>query len=324
MSAFKNIAKTYLEEKLKGVKANEQEAEYPHMMYHPETGEEVEVKTPEEHDKYAEKGYTHEACGSDHDEKDVEEARDPRAQKAHRDMFKGAYKKAYKKASDKKKADDAESRLIAKGYKRNDRGGWDLPKEEVDEKVDRANSEGRGKGYTASYEKGDKGYRAVLKDPKGKEVYMGSRSYKSKEDAEGEAEAYKQGYFGHPSLKANDKGATNAVHKYRQSVKESTKAYGKSMDDIADKKKKAGISQADRLTLAKLDALMKRQSKGRREENEDMNAEELSAKQKKYQAFFQKALKKFGVNSPAELKGDKKKEFFDYVDKNYEGDNESD
>ena len=52
--------------------------------------------------------------------------------------------------------------------------------------------------------------------------------------------------------------------------------------------------------------------------------DEESEKQKKYQAFFNKALKKFGVDSPAELEGDKKKEFFDYIDKNYEADNESD
>jgi hypothetical protein len=44
----------------------------------------------------------------------------------------------------------------------------------------------------------------------------------------------------------------------------------------------------------------------------------------RYQKFFNSALKKFGVNSPAELKGDKKKEFFDYVDKNYEADKETD
>ena len=42
-----------------------------------------------------------------------------------------------------------------------------------------------------------------------------------------------------------------------------------------------------------------------------------------YQEFFQKCLKKFGVESPAELESDeKKKEFFDYVDKNWKGDNE--
>ena len=42
-----------------------------------------------------------------------------------------------------------------------------------------------------------------------------------------------------------------------------------------------------------------------------------------YQEFFQKCLKKFGVESPAELEGDaKKKEFFDYVDQHWKGDNE--
>ena len=42
-----------------------------------------------------------------------------------------------------------------------------------------------------------------------------------------------------------------------------------------------------------------------------------------YQEFFKKALKKFGVESPADFESDeKKKEFFDYVDKNWKGDNE--
>ena len=62
-------------------------------------------------------------------------------------------------------------------------------------------------------------------------------------------------------------------------------------------------------------------------ENEDgsmVKEAEESAKQKKYRAFFTAALEKFGVKSPAELEGDKKKEFFDYVDKNYNADNESD
>jgi len=52
--------------------------------------------------------------------------------------------------------------------------------------------------------------------------------------------------------------------------------------------------------------------------------DEMSDKQEKYKKFFNAALKKFGVSSPAELKGDKKKEFFDYVDANYNADNESD
>lgn len=50
--------------------------------------------------------------------------------------------------------------------------------------------------------------------------------------------------------------------------------------------------------------------------------EELSAKQKKYQDFFKKALAKFGAKSPQDLDKEKRAEFFDYIDKNYEGDDE--
>jgi len=41
---------------------------------------------------------------------------------------------------------------------------------------------------------------------------------------------------------------------------------------------------------------------------------------KDYEEFFKSALKKFGVESPADFKSDEeKKKFFDYVDKNYKG-----
>ena len=60
-------------------------------------------------------------------------------------------------------------------------------------------------------------------------------------------------------------------------------------------------------------------------EDDKEEADEQSKKQEKYQKFFNAALKKFGVKSPAELEGEKKKEFFDYVDKNYDaGEGESD
>ncbi len=51
---------------------------------------------------------------------------------------------------------------------------------------------------------------------------------------------------------------------------------------------------------------------------------ELLEKSEEYQKFFQSALKKFGIDSPAELSDEKKKEFFDYIDKNWEGENEED
>jgi hypothetical protein len=39
-----------------------------------------------------------------------------------------------------------------------------------------------------------------------------------------------------------------------------------------------------------------------------------------YEAFFKKAMKKFGISSPADLKSEEeKKKFFDYIEKNYKG-----
>lgn len=51
------------------------------------------------------------------------------------------------------------------------------------------------------------------------------------------------------------------------------------------------------------------------------NVDEMNDKQAAYKAFFQKALKKFKVKDPSEL-GDRKKEFFDYVDANYNSEEE--
>ena len=51
----------------------------------------------------------------------------------------------------------------------------------------------------------------------------------------------------------------------------------------------------------------------------------LSEKEKtEYQKFFQSVLKKFGVKSPAELSGDKEKEFYNFIDKNWSGKTETD
>jgi hypothetical protein len=46
--------------------------------------------------------------------------------------------------------------------------------------------------------------------------------------------------------------------------------------------------------------------------------------QSAYQKFFAKELSKRGVKSPSELAPADKKAFFDYIDKNWKGDNESD
>jgi len=51
---------------------------------------------------------------------------------------------------------------------------------------------------------------------------------------------------------------------------------------------------------------------------------EETGDKEEYQKFFNAALKKFGVSEPDELPDDKKKAFYNYVDANWKGDNESD
>jgi len=51
---------------------------------------------------------------------------------------------------------------------------------------------------------------------------------------------------------------------------------------------------------------------------------EIIKEETDYQKFFKTILTKFKVKSPAELKGLKKKEFFDYIDKNWKADKETD
>jgi len=61
----------------------------------------------------------------------------------------------------------------------------------------------------------------------------------------------------------------------------------------------------------------------RRENSKKLNKEEVDLDEgtkEEYQKFFNAAMKKFKIDSPADLKSDEeKKKFFDYVDKNYKG-----
>ena len=52
--------------------------------------------------------------------------------------------------------------------------------------------------------------------------------------------------------------------------------------------------------------------------------ETVDIEENAYEKFFQGAMKKFGINSPDELDDEKKKDFFNYVDKNYKAKKETD
>ena len=51
---------------------------------------------------------------------------------------------------------------------------------------------------------------------------------------------------------------------------------------------------------------------------------EVTGDKEEYQKFFRAALKKYGVSEPDELDDEKKKDFYNYIDANWKGDNEND
>ena len=59
-------------------------------------------------------------------------------------------------------------------------------------------------------------------------------------------------------------------------------------------------------------------------EKEDDSETKFKMENGDYEKFFQAAMKKFGIKSPAELDDEKKKDFFNYVDKNYTAKKETD
>ena len=50
----------------------------------------------------------------------------------------------------------------------------------------------------------------------------------------------------------------------------------------------------------------------------------IEGSKEEYQKFFKAALKKYGVSSPDDLDDEKKKDFYNYIDANWKGDNEND
>jgi len=78
------------------------------------------------------------------------------------------------------------------------------------------------------------------------------------------------------------------------------------------KTRKMKAHQADRYSMGM----------GRGMYEQTLNEQAQSGDDEAYEKFFNQALKRFGADSPADLSKEKKKEFFDYVDKNWKSDKE--
>ena len=60
------------------------------------------------------------------------------------------------------------------------------------------------------------------------------------------------------------------------------------------------------------------------EASKDTPKDEATGDKEAYKKFFNAKLKKYGVTSPSQLKGDDEKKFYDEVDAEWKGDNEED
>ena len=87
-------------------------------------------------------------------------------------------------------------------------------------------------------------------------------------------------------------------------------------------KKEELVNPKDREDLGTEPSDTAKKQKKATEPTPNQMTEAQSGDKEAYKKFFDAALKKFKVSSPAELKDDQKKKFYDYIDKNWEGDNE--
>jgi len=281
---------------LEGKKVKKEEAKYPHDMWSPEGDKEV-AKDEAEHKALAKKGYTH-------DKPEVDEVAEPVA-KGEKD-FKDKHKV--------KKSGEKEDGTVVKEKKVDEVLGFnkDNPKkDEEDKEDDDKEVKKEGNKFTMAL--------AQARKAGDKDFVVSGKKYKVEDYDEDEDDKEEVEERSMTPMKDKFGPDKNLVKK---AVALALKMSG-NMTGATKKieKMQKGLSK-DKEVAAALQLANEEVSESVLDEATQMNAQE--DRKAKYRAFFDKALKKFGVESPAELKGDKKKEFFDYVDANYEAENESD
>ena len=267
-------------------KVKKEEADYPHDMWSPE-GEKEVAKDEAEHKALAKKGYSH-------DKPEVDEVAEPVA-KGEKD-FKAKHKV--------KKSGEKEDGTVVKEKKTNEVLGFVKDNkhdgdDEDEKKDDEKDVKKEGNKFTmalnAARKNGDKDF--VVSGKKYKvEDYDEDEDDKEEVDEAVDKNLVKKAVALALKMSGNMTGATKKIEKMQK-----------------------GLSK-DKEVAAALQLANEEVSESVLDEAASMN--EAEDNKAKYKAFFDKALKKFGVESPAELEGEKKKEFFDYVDKNYNSEDE--
>ena len=280
-----------------------EEGKYPHDMFHPETGEKKVAKDEAEHKALADKGYTH-------DKPEVDEVAEPKAKGEKDFKDKHTVKKTYGPGAVKEEAANAikllESVLVeALDKRKEEKLGKDIQKaiDKLSRLTDKMPEE----------LEGEEGYDEIVAAMNGLEY--GIRYYpdalkayfKNNESVEEAKSKFPKALLKKATdlalkMGGNMTGAVNKIEKMKKGLSD-------------DPEVKAALQMANEEVTEEVVAEAHAMNKVKSKMAED---------KERYQKFFKSALKKFGVTSPGELEGEKKKEFFNYVDKNYEADNETD
>ena len=309
---------------LEGKKVKKEEADYPHDMWSPE-GEKEVAKDEAEHKALAKKGYSH-------DKPEVDEVAEPVA-KGEKD-FKAKHKV--------KKSGEKEDGTVVKEKKTNEVLGFDKDNKhdgDDEKKDDEKDVKKEGNKFTmalnAARKNGDKDF--VVSGKKYKvEDYDEDEDDKEEVDEGTLPPALQKAIDKKKGKKTDDEEEVDESADKEEDEEEVEEAANKGLvkkavalalkmsGDMTGATKKIekmqkGLSK-DKEVAAALQLANEEVSESVLDEAASMN--EAEDNKAKYKAFFDKALKKFGVESPAELEGEKKKEFFDYVDKNYNSEDE--
>jgi chorismate mutase len=281
-----------------------EEAKYPHDMFDPKTGEKEVAKDEAEHKALAKKGYTH-------DKPEVDEVAEPKA-KGEKE-FKG--KHTVKKSGEKEDGSVVKEEVTISITEAKLKAGKGKAKIDIDHEGD--DIKATEKKFKVKFKKTKDGFD-LSGQKKDILAYLQSNEYDM--DAEDIEDLFPELMEDVKAEEKIEEGFSKA--QIKKAVETALKMGGDMTGAIKKiEKMKKGLSK-DKEVSAALQLANEEVSEAVIEEAHAMNT--LVEDKAKYKAFFNKALKKFGVKSPGELEGDKKKEFFDYVDAGYEADNEED
>ena len=275
-----------------------EEVKYPHMMYNPKNGEGVEVKDKAEHEKYQKMGWGH--------DKPKNEVAQP--QKPSGKLGQDSGEKDFADKHKGKKVGEKEDGTVVKealGFKEK-KLVRDLEKA-IDKTGDLIGKISKDIEDSDSYQELSQGQNAL------------EYGIRHLEDDLDESVNESTITIDEAKIDVDYIGDNDLSKKLEKKFKVKIKSTGNTTADVSG-------SNANLIKFLKSDAYLmdndeiedtfpKLMEEVEPEEDEAKLKE--SEKQKAYQKFFNAALKKFGVDSPSDLDDSKKKEFFNYIDKNY-------